>query len=530
MSLSVNAFISANLLQISNAKPSFSGDDFIKILPELIVLLTGTVVMLADLFLPRDRRPILGYVSILGYAGAIVASSFLFYYSPPAGVPNTSFGGMFVRDNFTTFFEITFLISGILSVLVAPNYVLKRNMPIGDFYNIQTSAVLGMMVTAAAGDLMVIFVGIELISISVYILTGFARNDRGSAEGALKYFLLGAFASAILVYGMAWLFGMTGSTNLNEINQAIITTKGLKEDIGLTFAMLLLIVGLGFKIAAVPFHVWTPDAYEGAPTPITAFMSTGPKAAAFAALIRVMVQGLPQLAEQWTLIIAILAILTMTLGNVVAIAQKSVKRMLAYSSIAHTGYIMIGLAAFVNNPQLPNLQRDAIGSVLIYSLIYVFMNIGAFGIAIWVQNKGGGIDVDDFNGLGSWAPVPALAMAVCLFSLTGLPPTGGFFGKFFVFRAAIDSGLTWLVIIAALNSAVSAFFYLRVIVAMYFRPASEDVKTRNQPTGAFFLSAAMIIVTIAILFLGIYPGPALDLAKDSAGQLFQVVKIATGQP
>ncbi|NWJ44834.1 MAG: NADH-quinone oxidoreductase subunit N [Chloroflexi bacterium] len=514
------------VLQISNVKPSFTGDDFIKLLPELIVLLSGTLITIIDMLIPKDKRPSLGWLALIGYSGALVAAVALFNYMPPTGVPSSSFGGMFIRDNFTTFLEIVFLISAILSVLIAPDYVLKRDMPIGDFYNIQSSAVLGMMVTAAAGDLTVIFVGIELISISVYILTGFARNDKGSAEGALKYFLLGIIATAILVYGMAWLFGMTGSTNLNEIRQAITATPGLKDDPGLTFAMLLLLVGFGFKIAAVPFHIWTPDAYEGAPTPITAFMSTGPKAAAFAAMVRVMVQGIPQLSEQWTIVIAVLAVLTMTLGNLVAIVQKSVKRMLAYSSIAHTGYIMIGLAAYVNSPEK---GRDAIGSILLYSVIYVFMNMGAFGIAIWLQNTGNGIDEEDYNGLGSWAPIPALAMAVCLFSLTGLPPTGGFFGKFFVFRAAIDSDLTWLVIIGALNSAVSAFFYLRIIVAMYFRPAPEGIKERAQPTRALFITTALVLITAAILILGIYPGPALDWARDGATPFFEGIKTAIGK-
>jgi NADH-quinone oxidoreductase subunit N len=515
--------------QLSQAKPGFTGDDFIKLLPEIIVLVTGTLITIIDMLIAKQRRHGLGWLALVGYAGAVAASVYLIGYTPPAGVPTSSFGGMFVRDNFTTFLEVVFLSAGILGVLIAPNYIIKRDMPIGDYYNIQSSAILGMMITAAAGDLTVVFVGIELTSISVYILTAFAKQDKGSAEGGLKYFLLGVLASAILVYGMAWLFGMTGSTNISEINQAITNTVGLKTDTGLTFAMLLLIVGFSFKIAAVPFHIWTPDAYEGAPTPVTAFMSTGPKAAGFAALMRVLIQGMPQLAEQWTVIIAVLAVLTMTLGNVVAIVQKSIKRMLAYSSIAHTGYIMIGVAAFTNSSSSLK-QQEAIGSVLIYAGIYTFMNMGAFGIAIWLQNKGEGVDEENFNGLGSWAPIPALAMAVCMFSLTGLPPTGGFFGKFFVFRAAIDNGYTWLAIVAALNSAVSAFFYLRVIVAMYFRPAPEGIKERAQPTGALFMSTAMLAVIGVIIFMGIYPGPVIDWAKDSAAPLFQIVKTAAGQP
>jgi len=340
-------------------------------------------------------------------------------------------------------------------------------------------------------------------------------------------------ATAILVYGMAWAFGMTGTTNLREIGQQI--AKGnLTADSGITFAMLLMVVGFGFKIAAVPFHVWTPDAYEGAPTPITAFMSVGPKAAGFAALIRVMVEAMPTLSGQWTIIIAVLAALTMTLGNVVAIAQTSVKRMLAYSSIAHTGYIMVGLAAYVNSsgPSDPNYlrQNDAISSVLIYSLIYVFMNIGAFAILIYVQNRQGGANVDDFSGLGRWSPVAALAMALCLFSLAGIPPTGGFFGKFFVFRAAINSDLLWLAIIGVLNSAVSAFFYLRVVVSMYFNPAPDGIERRLDSGRSLFLTVAMVVICVAIIALGVYPTPALGFAQDGAAPLFQVVKSAFGQP
>src|SRR5689334_16149747 len=402
------------------------------------------LLVIIDLFLPRERRPVLGWLAIVGYAAALVATFFV--YNSDTAARSTSFSGMFVRDNFTTFNEIVFLVTGILSVLVAPTYVLKRQIPIGEFYSIQAFSVLGMMIVGASGDLMAVFVGIELVSIGVYILTGFARNDPGSAEGALKYFLLGIMATAILVYGMAWAFGMTGSTNLAEINRVIQQTPSLVNDAGLTFAMLLMIVGFGFKIAAVPFHVWTPDAYEGAPTPVTAFMSVGPKAAGFAAILRIMIVGLPILSAQWAVIIAVLAVLTMTLGNVVAIAQTSVKRMLAYSSIAHTGYIMIGVAAYLNTAA-PSKQNDAISSVLMYSLIYVFMNIGAFAILIYVQNRQGGADVQDFDGLGQWSPLAALAMAWCLLSLTGIPPTGGFFGKFYVFRAAIDNGYTWLAVI-----------------------------------------------------------------------------------
>ncbi|MEI6046173.1 MAG: NADH-quinone oxidoreductase subunit N [Chloroflexota bacterium] len=527
------SFLNGILSQVQPTKLSFTGDDFMYILPEFIVLVTACLLVIVDLILPKKSRGGLAWLALLGYVGALAAAGYLYYAD--ATISHTTFSGMFVRDNFTLFNEIIFLITGILGILISPTYSLKRKIPLGELYSIQAFSVLGMMIVGGSGDLMAVFVGIELSSIAVYILTGFARNDRGSAEGALKYFLLGIMATAILVYGMAWTFGMTGSTNLREIGRQIASQHSTSSnmDSGITFAMLLLLVGFGFKIAAVPFHVWTPDAYEGAPTPISAFMSVGPKAAGFAALIRVMVEGMPTLSNQWTIIIAVLAVLTMTLGNVVAIAQNSVKRMLAYSSIAHTGYIMVGVAAYVNSNGVDTnvaRQNDSISSVLIYSLIYVFMNIGAFGILIYLQNQQGGAEVDDFNGLARWSPIAALAMALCLFSLAGIPPTGGFFGKFFVFRAAINSNLLWLTIIGALNSAVSAFFYLRVVVAMYFNPQSEESKSKLVPTRSFFLTAALVIICVAILVLGLYPDPALKLAQDGATPLFQVVKAAAGQP
>jgi NADH-quinone oxidoreductase subunit N len=515
---------------VTNTPLTFTGDDFLRVLPEFIILIMATLIVIVDLIIPVKQRPNLSWLALLGYAGAFVASALLFDWN--SGAATTSFAGMFARDRFTTFFEFIFLIAGFLSVLISPKYVLKGEIPIGEFLSIQAYCVLGMMVVAASGDLMAIFVGIELTSISVYMLTGFARNDRGSAEGAIKYFLLGILATAILVYGMAWTFGMTGSTNLTDIRTAI-ANNNLTADSGLTFAMLLLIVGFGFKIAAVPFHVWTPDAYEGAPTPVTAFMSVGPKAAGFAALIRVLVQGMPQLANQWSIVIAVLAVLTMTFGNFVAIPQRSLKRMLAYSSIAHTGYIMVGLAAAYKPGAPGGIDSEAISSILIYSLIYTFMNIGAFGILIWIQTLGGGADVEDMSGLSTWAAAPALGMAICLLSLTGIPPMAGFFGKFFVFRSAINNGFTWLAIIGVLNSAVSAFFYLRVIVAIYMNPLPERIKARvavltseRGKLSAPFLTAAMILVIIAIFALGIIPDYTLGLAKNGADLVITTAKQA----
>lgn len=523
--------IANNLYQLNLTKPTFTGDDLIKILPELIVLVTGVLVMIVDLILPRskadnNRRVIVSMLAIAGFIAAGVASLALIGYTPPANVPASSFSGMFIRDDFTTFLELVFIGTGILTCLISPNYLTKRDMPLGDYISLVVWATLGTMIVGGAGDLMALFVGIELVSIAVYIMTGFARNDKGSSEGAIKYFLLGILSTAILAYGMAWLYGMTGSTNLNAIAQSIATNR-LESDTGLTFAMLLLIVAFGFKIAAVPFHVWTPDAYEGAPTPVTAFMSVGPKVAGFAALMRLLVQGMPTLAAQWSIIIAVLAVLTMTLGNIVAVVQNDVKRMLAYSSIAHTGYILIGLAAF-SNGATPEKKAEAIGSVLLYSMSYLFMNIGAMAVVAWIQNKGGGSKVEDFNGLSTWAPLSALLMAVCLVSLTGIPPTGGFVGKFFVFRAAIDNGFVWLAIVGALNSAISAYFYLNIIFSMYFRPQPAGVE-RVRKGGSVLVISGIALATIAVIILGIYPAPVIDFAKSGAEPLFEIARTAAGK-
>jgi NADH-quinone oxidoreductase subunit N len=523
--------IANNLYQLNVTKPIFTLDDVIKILPEIIVLVTGVLVMILDLILPRgktenSKRVVVAMLAVAGFVAAGVASILLIGYTPPQGVLSSSFSGMFIRDDFTTFLELIFIATGILTCFISPTYFTKRDMLLGDYVSLVVWSVLGMMVTGAAGDLMMLFVGIELVSISVYIMTGFARNDKGSSEGAIKYFLLGILATAILAYGFAWLYGMTGETNLNAIARSI-QTNNLASDPGLTFAMLLLIVAFGFKIAAVPFHVWTPDAYEGAPTPVTAFMSVGPKIAGFAALLRLLIQGMPTLASQWAIIIAILAVLTMTLGNIIAIMQEDVKRMLSYSSIAHTGYILIGLAAF-SNVASPEKKTDAIASVLLYSLSYLFMNMGAIAVVAWIQNKGGGSKISDFNGLSTWAPLSALLMAVCLVSLTGIPPTGGFVGKFYVFRAAIDNGYTWLAIVGALNSAVSAYFYLNLIFSMYFRPAPAGVE-RVQKGGAFLVFTGIALATIAVIFMGIYPSPLIDFAKEGAQPLFELTRTATGR-
>lgn len=508
--------------------------DFSVVLPELIVIVVTVAMIIIELFLKKEqRRPVLTIITLLGYGGALAAlipaflnsgqRAFTFLSnacSPDLAVPC----GMVVQDDVAIFFKMLFLIAGFLTVLYSATYIEEFGMPLGEFYALLAMSVVGMMVVASSVDLITLFVGIELSSLCTYILTGWARGDSRSNEASVKYFLLGIFATAILVYGMTWLFGLTGATNLDQIAVNIGKLIGMNggdatSNTLLTLAVFLLTAGLGFKIAAVPFHMWTPDAYQGAPTPMTAFMSVAPKAAGFAAIIRILVEGLGQAYNIWVPIIIVLSILTMTLGNIVGVAQRNVKRMLAYSSIAHTGYIMLGLSAFA-----PGDPNGAVSSVLFYSFAYTIMNMGAFGIIVWLQHNRGGEELDDFSGLSQWAPLPAAIMTICLLSLTGIPPTVGFFGKYYVFVAAIKGNLVWLAVIGALNSAVAAFYYLRIIWYMYFREATtpravEAVQARqaNQPVerpGGGLITTSLTLSLIGIFAFFFVAGPIVDFTKN----------------
>ncbi len=491
------------------------------ILPEIIVAIFSVVVIFVDLFMRGQRKGIvLPAVSIVGYLAAIGVCIWQFN---DLSVPHNigAFGGMIVMDNLGLFFKIISLATAVIAVLLSTLYIQERGMALGEYYAVLALATLGMMVTSAATDLTTIFVGIELMSISVYILTGFARTDKLSNEAALKYFLLGLFSTSILVYGMAWLYGMTGHTNLRSIGQVVAKIGGgdILSNGGLTLAMVLLIAGLGFKIAAVPFHMWTPDAYQGAPTPVTAFMSVGPKAAGFAATIRIMTEALGPAWHTWVPIIVVLSILTMTMGNVVAVVQRSVKRMLAYSSIAHTGYVLVGLAAFMPDP---DHQTQSISSILFYLFSYMVMNMGAFGVIVWVQRNGGTDFLESFRGLSTWAPGQAALMAAFLLSLTGIPPAIGFLGKYYVFIAAVNSDLTWLAVIGVLNSAIGAFYYLRIIWYMYF----EEPKAMREPKASPALVSVLTVSAVAIILLFIFAQPILDAARVSLPTITAMLTVA----
>jgi NADH-quinone oxidoreductase subunit N len=462
-------------------------------LPLLIISVWACAVLLADLFIPADRK---GWTALLTGLGLLAALGSL---ALADGGWRQAFGGMIVQDGYSNFLQGLFLITGLLGILVAHDYMRRTGLERGEYYPLLLFTVAGMMLMSLAGDLIVVFVAIELLSLPLYVLSGFARPKFESEESAMKYFLLGAFASGFLVYGIALVFGATGSTNLGEVLEA---AGG--ADPGLMLAgSALILVGLGFKVAAVPFHMWTPDVYHGAPSAVVAFMSVGAKAGGFAALLRVFIAAFPDLAASWGVVAMWVSALTMTWGNVAAIAQSNIKRMLAYSSIAHAGYILMVLPSAAQARVAP----DGISAALFYLLAYLLSNLGAWAVVIAVErSEGGGLAIEDYAGLSRRRPGLALAMALFMLSLTGLPPTVGFIGKFFVFRAALDAGLIWLALVGVLTSLISAYYYLRVVVMMYMR--SGEPETRSEG----WLNLAVGVTAVSTFVLGVLPGPLLSLA------------------
>ena len=489
--------------------------------PQLIVFLTATVLLFGDAFIPKARQyATLTAISLIGYAAAGVALIW------QRGQDEATFDGLFSSDGLTVFLTLTILVAAVLTVVTSASYVerLEGRMPLGEYYVLVAFATLGATLVAAAGDMVILFIGIELTSLATYVLAAFAVRRATSLEGALKYFLLGAFASGILLWGMAWIYGATGSTNLAVIGERLADVISGEDNLeaSLLFGMLLIIVGVGFKMAAVPFHFWTPDAYDGAPTPVTGYMSAIPKIAAFAAAIRLLVQGLAPLRDDWDIVIAVLALITMVFGNVVAVVQRDVKRMLAYSSIAHTGYILAGLAAYDAATGASafsgNASDDGVSSVLFYLLAYTIMNIGAFAVIAWVQHRGPGLTLDDISGLAKNNVLAATAMAVFMIALMGLPPTIGFYAKYYVIVALIRDDLLWLAIAIVLMSAVSAFFYLRVVAVMFFNdPVQDDEAFSSQPTP--LLNISIGAMAVASIVVGIWSSDIVRLAGEWSSAL-----------
>lgn len=467
--------------------------------PEIALTLAGLVVLVLD-FVVRSRDR--GWLAGLSVLGVMVALTLVLRQG--AGPERTvGFSGLHVVDHFALFFKAVFLLSTVIVILLSSRFLREAAAEGGEYYAILLFAALGTMLMASANDLLTLFIGLETLAICSYVLCGYLKRDQRCNEGALKYLLMGSFSSGVILYGMVLLYGFAGSTNLPAIAGAV--ARANLGNPALLMAMVLLAAGFGFKIAAVPFHMYLPDMYEGAPTPVVAFMAGAAELAGMAVLVRVYLLALPGLQLDWSLLFWVVAVLTMTIGNLVAIAQANIKRMLAYSTIAHMGYLLIG--PVVGSPL-------GVAAVLFYSLVYALMTIGAFGMVILLTHGGvRGDQIDDFTGLAQKSPLAAAVMLIFLLSLTGIPPTAGFVGKFYLFAAAVEKGYIWLVLIAVVNSAISLFYYMRVVMVMYMR---------EQPTGGISLSpslalcTALFLAAAGTLLLGIFPGPVLDFARASA--------------
>lgn len=464
------------------------------IAPILALAATAGVVLVLDLLPPAGRKEHLGFVGLFGVVAAMGCTLWL------RGADLRAFRDMVLLDGYTAFFNLVIGFATALVLMLSMDYVRRQGAEAGEFYLLVLFAALGMLLLASAGDLIAVFLALETMSLSLYVLAGFFRSRVEGAEASMKYFLLGAFASGFFLYGIALIFGAAGSTNLETIAAA--AAAGAGRDPLFAIGVALLLVGFGFKISSVPFHMWAADVYQGAPTSVTALIATGSKAAAFAALLRVLFSALKTGQADWTPILWTLAVLSMTLGNVVAIAQQNLKRMLAYSSIAHVGYMLVGVVAG---------GALGTGSVLFYLLVYTFTTAGAFGVILLLERNGQeAVSLADFSGLASRHPLLALALSVFLLSLIGIPPTAGFAGKFYLFGAAVRAEYYWLAVIAVLNSAVAAYYYLRLIVYMYMRePEGAPTVWAPSVSGAW----ALVVALAGVILLGVLPAPWFELAQ-----------------
>jgi NADH-quinone oxidoreductase subunit N len=492
-----------------------SWQDLVTISPFLAAILTAMVIVIVDLAWPGRSSVAVG-ISLIGLA--ITALLTLYVGQTPA----VAFGGAYRVDALTTFLDMLFIAIIALTIVFGPDYLVPRGLPVPEFASILVFAMSGTMLISASADLLLLFLGLELMVLPGYMLAAFHKTDAYSTEGAIKYFLLGSFSSAIFLFGLAWVWGLTGTTRVDGIAMALgaIVAGEAPLSPGLAMGLAFLTTGVAFKIAAVPFHYWTPDAYQGSPTPITGYLSVGPKVGAFALILRLFVGALAPLAAFWLPVMIVLATLTMTLGNLVALTQDNVKRMLAYSSIAHTGYMLVGLAAWAGDP----LGRDdGISALLFYGVAYAFMNLGAFAVIAALQKRTGVTSsLATFAGLGRREPLLGALMVLFLLSLTGIPPTAGFFAKANVILAAVEAGgpLSVLAVIVVLNAAVAAFYYLRIIIYMYVRdPATELPSLRH---GALLWGGLAAAGAMTIL-VGLFPESLLQEAAHAASSMLRIV-------
>lgn len=473
--------------------------DLIRFLPEIILTIMGTVLMVLDPVINRRSSNAFGHLTLVSLAAALVGS--LYAYTK-AG---TAFGGMLVVDGFATFFRVLVIVVGILTVLPSYRFLRRQDAETSEYHALLLYSIAGQCLMASANELIMIFLGLEISSISSYILAGYLRDDKRANESSLKYFLLGSFATGFFLYGVAFIYGSTGTVNLSAVHAAL-TGPNAPSPVFTGVAAALMFVGLGFKVSASPFQVWAPDVYQGAPTPVTAFLSAGPKAAAFAIFFRIFMTAFAPIANGWEPLVWISALLSMTIGNFAALMQANVKRLLAYSSIAHAGYVMVALTA-----------RSDVGTAaaMFYLAAYAFMNIGAFAVVSHLSGKGEKYqNVDDFAGLGQKQPLTAAMLSIFLLSLIGVPLTGGFFGKFYIFKAALESHLVWLTVLGLLNSAVAAYYYLRLLVVMYMREPSDATANIEPLTPG--LRAALLLPALGTLVLGIFPSWVLEFAGKSS--------------
>ena len=477
------------------------------IMPITFLTAWACVLLLVDLFIPKERK---GITALLAALGLLVALALVI---SRAGIATSAFNGMIMIDGFATFLSVIFLLSGLAGIAVAYDYLMRSGIERGEYYVLLLFSIVGMMLMAAAADLIMVFLALELLSIPLYVLAGIAVPRPDSEEAALKYFLLGAFASGFFLYGTALVYGATGSTALTEIVSA--TASG---SVNLSFLVIgagLILVGLGFKVAVVPFHMWTPDVYQGAPSSVTAFMAVGAKAAGFAALLRIFVLAFPSLAMDLTPVLWVLAAFTMVIGNVIAIAQKNIKRMLAYSSIAHAGYIMMALVPYGQG----DVASDTVASALFYLLAYMLTSFAAWAVVIALEHNMGeggdtdGLSLEDYSGLGQKQPALAAAMTVAMLSFIGIPPTLGFVGKFYLLRTVIEGGFPGLALIGLLTSLVSAYYYLRVVVYMYMRDGEPVV--RREP----WLYFTALATAVGVVVLSIFSEPLFNWASQAVLKL-----------
>ncbi len=482
--------------------------DFTALLPLTVLSVWACVLLLVDLFIPKTRKSITALLSALGLAvtlGLTLAQ---------AGLSLTGFSGMVVLDGFSIFINTILLISGLLGVAVAYGYVKRMGLERGEYYTLLLFSVSGMMLMAQAADLIVVFLALELLSIPLYVLAAFNRTKTDSEEAGLKYFLLGAFSAGFVVYGIALVFGATSTTRLAQIVSVINLSSsfaGIYNPALMLTGAALILVGFGFKVAAVPFHMWTPDVYQGAPTAVTAFMAAGAKIAGFAALLRVFATAFPALAVDLTNVLWALAALTMIVGNVIAVSQTNIKRLLAYSSIAHAGYILMAFVPYGNAEVMP----VSVAAGLFYLVSYAITNFGAWGVVIALEKaEGKGLEIADYAGLGRKYPVLAAAMTVFMLSLIGLPPTLGLVGKIYLFRAVIDGGFYGLAVIGVLTSLISAYYYLRVVVTMYMRDGEP------QAGREFWLDATTTVTALVTVIVSLVPQWLFALASESVLKLF----------